>query len=291
MGASTAGPVRSAEFAETAEPYRRELLALCYRMLGSADEAEDLVQETYLRAWRSYEEFEGRASMRTWLYRIATNVCLTALERRGRRVLASGLGPPGSELDDEGALWLSPLPTPEAVVTEREGLRLALVAALQFLPARQRAVLILREVLGFHAGEVAAMLDTSTAAVKSSLQRARARLDGVLPEPPPEPTEARARELLEQYMAAFENSDPAALERVLIKDAALDLAPSRTWYDGVESCMAYLRTVMGSPGEWQMTPASFNGQPGATVLYRGEPFGVAVLTVAAAGIARITVFT
>src|ERR1700678_2264607 len=183
---------RSEEFARQAQTFRRELLAHCYRMLGSADEAEDLVQETYLRAWRSYDTFEGRASVRTWLYRIATNACLTELEQRGRRALPSGLGGPADDpeapagLAEPGVAWLEPIPDalvtpdtrdPAAIVTAREGLRLALVASLQYLPARQRAVLILRDVLGFPAVEVAGLLGTSTAAVKSALQRARARLD------------------------------------------------------------------------------------------------------------------
>src|SRR6516164_7601847 len=177
------------EFARDTEPFRRELLAHCYRMLGSLDEAEDLVQETYLRAWRSHPGFEGRSSVRSWLYRIATNACLTALEQRGRRALPSGLGGPAEDPDappgsaEPGIAWLEPIPdalvTPESedpgvIVAAREWLRLAVIASLQYLPARQRAVLLLREVLGFPAAEVASMLGTSTTAVKSTLQRARA---------------------------------------------------------------------------------------------------------------------
>ena len=220
----------SAEFAQLTEPFRRELLAHCYRMLGSADEAEDLVQDTYLRAWRAYGTFEGRSSLRTWLYRIATNACLTALGQRGQRALPSGLGAPAGDPDappgpaEPGVPWLEPIPdawvTPEtqdpaAIVTAREGLRLALIASLQYLPARQRAVLLLREVLGFPAAEVAAMLGTSTAAVKSTLQRARARLDEVAPAPERmiEPTDPQARALLGRYIAGFENADIAALEK------------------------------------------------------------------------------
>src|SRR3954451_18390399 len=180
----------SAEFATQTEPFRRELLAHCYRMLGSVDEAEDLVQETYLRAWRSHGGFEGRASVRTWLYQIATNACLTAVQRRARRPLPSGpAGPGGAPSAPPGAgreaAWLQPVPdalvTPEsddpaAVAVSRESLRLALIASLQYLPPRQRAVLILRDVLAFPATEVAEILGTTTPAVKSSLQRARAQL-------------------------------------------------------------------------------------------------------------------
>ena len=190
---------RSEDFVQRTEPFRRELLAHCYRLLGSADEAEDLVQETYLRAWRSFGAFEGRSSLRTWLYRIATNACLTALEQRGRRALPSGLGGPAEDPSappgpaEPEVAWLGPVPdalvTPEAqdpatILTARHSVRLALIASLQYLPARQRAVLLLREVLGFSAAEVAAMLGTSAAAVKSTLQRARARLDEVGARPP-----------------------------------------------------------------------------------------------------------
>jgi RNA polymerase sigma-70 factor, ECF subfamily len=303
---------RSDEFAEIAEPFRRELLAHCYRMLGSADEAEDLVQETYLRAWRSYETFEGRASARAWLYRIATNACLTALEQRGRRALPSGLGGPASDPDappgqaEPGLAWLDPIPDalvtpgsadPAAIVALHESLRLALIASVQYLPARQRAVLLLREVLGFPAAEVAAMLGTSTAAVKSTLQRARARLEEVAPEPDHviEPTEPRARELLGWYIAGFENADTAALERALRADAAIEIIGSRTWFSGRLTCLRYLAHVIGSPGDWLMTRTSANGQPAAATYHDGgdgtyHALGVALLTVTPAGITRITVF-
>ncbi|SFW63292.1 RNA polymerase subunit sigma-70 [Amycolatopsis australiensis] len=285
------------------EPYRRELLAHCYRMLGTPDEAEDVVQETYLRALRAYDRFEGRASLRSWLYRIATNACLTALEQRRRRPLPSGLGAPSADPDappipaEPGDAWPRPIPdalvTPEsadpaAIAVARDGVRLALIAGLQLLPPRQRAVLILREVLAFPAAEVAEMLGTSVAAVKSTLQRARARLGSAAEVG--EPTEPEQRALLDRYMSAFMNSDLAALEQVLRDDAVIEPVPSRTWFTGKRTCVAFLRHVMGEPGEWRMTPARANGQPAAAVRYRGEPFGVAVLTVAQGGIARITVF-
>ncbi|WP_410641168.1 RNA polymerase subunit sigma-70 [Amycolatopsis sp. lyj-346] len=282
------------------EPYRRELLAHCYRMLGTPDEAEDVVQETYLRAFRAYDRFEGRASLRTWLYRIATNACLTALEHRGRLPLPSGLGPPSADPDAPPVLgedWPRPVPdeliTPEsadpaAIAIARDGVRLALIAGLQLLPPRQRAVLILREVLAFPAPEVAQMLGTSVAAVKSTLQRARATLRDA-PEAG-ELTEPEQRELLARYMAAFMDSDLAALEQILREDAVIESPPSRTWFAGKRTCVAFLRHVMGEPGDWRMTPARANGQPAAAVWHRGEPFGVAVLTVGEGGIARITVF-
>jgi RNA polymerase sigma-70 factor, ECF subfamily len=298
---------RSDEFVRAAEPCRRELLAHCYRMLGSADEAEDAVQETYLRAWRGYDAFEHRSSVRSWLYRIATNACLTALEQRGRRALPSGLGAPALDPDappgpaEPSVDWLDPMPdalvTPEsddpaAIVAAREWLRLALIASLQYLPARQRAVLLLREVLGFPAAEVASMLGTSTPAVKSALQRARARLDEVSPAPERviEPTEPRARELLGQYIAGFENADTTALEKALRADASIEMVGTRTWFSGRETCLRYLAHVIGSPGDWRMVPTVANGQPAAIAHYRGGAFGLGVLTVTRAGISRITVF-
>jgi RNA polymerase sigma-70 factor, ECF subfamily len=303
---------QSGEFVQSTEPLRRELLAHCYRMLGSADEAEDLVQETYLRAWRSYATFEGRSSVRVWLYRIATNACLTALEQRGRRALPSGLGGPASDPDaapgpaEPEVAWLDPisdtLVTPDSadpatIVATRASLRLALIASLQYLPARQRAVLLLREVLGFPAAEVAAMFGTSTAAVKSTLQRARARIEEAAPEPEQmvELTEPRARELLSHYIAGFENADIAALEKALRTDAAIELVGTRTWFSGRATCLRYLAHVIGSPGDWLMTPTLANGQTAAATYHRAgdgtyHALGLAILTVTPAGITRITVF-
>jgi RNA polymerase sigma-70 factor (ECF subfamily) len=311
-GEDTVMTDRSEEFVQRTEPFRRELLAHCYRMLGSVDEAEDLVQETYLRAWRSYDTFEGRSSPRTWLHRIATNACLSALEQRTRRALPSGLGGPAEDPDgmpapaEPDVAWLGPVPDtlvtfetqdPATIFTARDSVRLALVTALQYLPARQRAILLLREVLGFSAGEVATMLGTSTAAVKSALQRARARLDEGAPSPEiiTEPTEPHARDLLSQYIAGFENADITALEKALRTDAAIELVGTRTWFSGKVTCLRYLAHVIGSPGDWLMTPTGANGQPAAATYYRTDDgthqaLGVAVLTATPTGIARITVF-
>ena len=295
------------DFVRDTEPYRRELLAHCYRMLGSAHDAEDVVQETYLRAWRGYQQFENRSSVRTWLYRIATNTCLTALGHGSRRMLPSGLGGPADDphVDSESApnvVWLQVIPDswvddPAVVVTSRESLRLALIASLQHLPAQQRAVLLLRDVLAFPAAEVAGMLEISVAAVKSALQRARARMQDIAPSVDDviEPTEPRARELLEQYMTAFENADTALLEQALRHDAALEMVGSRTWFAGRATCLPYLAGVVGAPGDWRMVTIAANGQPAVAAYRRDEDgvlraFGVAVLDVTAAGIARIVVF-
>jgi len=302
----------SASFVSQTEPFRRELLAHRYRMLGSVHDAEDLVQETYLRAWRSYGGFEGRSSVRTWLYQIATNACLTALVKHSRRMLPSGLGSPSTDPSSAAApagadvCWLQPIPDsmvvpaddPAAIVARREDLRLALVASLQYLPARQRAVLVLRDVLAFPAAEVAAMLGITAASVKSLLQRARGRLLelGLVAEDLPEPTSPRARALLDQYIAAFENADADALERLLLADATLEATPLRTWYRGRETCVPFLRNhVLGVPGDWRMLPASANGQPAAVCFTRDgdgayQPYGVCLLTIKGEGISRVVSF-
>ena len=305
--------VDSAGFVEDTEPFRRELLAHCYRMLGSIQDAEDLVQETYLRAWRSYGGFEGRSSVRTWLYQIATNRCLTELANRGRRMLPSGLcaaeQDPGAYPEGAGTEvnWLQPAPDammtpdsadPAAIVAAREGLRLALIASLQYLPPRQRAVLVLRDVLAFPASEVAVMLGTTTESVKSALQRARARLRELAPaaDQITEPTQSQARALLDQYIAAFENADAAALERLLVEDATIEAPPLRTWFAGRKTCVPFLRDyVLGAPGDWRMLATSANGQPAAAAYNRGrpgnyQPYGICVLTVTGQGIRRIISF-
>jgi RNA polymerase sigma-70 factor (TIGR02960 family) len=308
-----AAPDQGRFTAET-ERFRRELLAHCYRMVGSAHDAEDLVQEAYLRAWRSFGGFEGRSSIRSWLYKIATNVCLTALASRPIRVLPSGLTGPQDALDRPptpgapgGVSWLEPLPDawiappaddPAAVVVERESLRLALIAGLQHLPARQRVILILRDVLAFSAAETAEVLDTTTAAVKSGLQRARARLEEVKPDPAEllEPVDHRARALLDGYIAAFERSDASLLEQVLRTDATLEATPFRDWQSGRAMCVHVLEAyVLGTPGEWRMIATRANGQPAAVVYHRDadgalRADGAVVLAATATGVARVVKF-
>lgn len=294
--------------------YRRELLAHCYRMVGSAHDAEDLVQETYLRAFRAYASFEGNASVRSWLYKIATNVCLTALGSCQIRVLPSGLssaydGPdrPAAVVEPGEVSWLEPFPDewtattaddPDTIAVARESLRLALIASLQYLPARQRAIFLLREVLAFSADEAAEILATTTAAVKSGLQRARARLDEMLPERDAllEPTDPRALELLDGYIAAFERSDASLLLKVLRSDAALEATPFRDWVAGRARCINMLQTyVLGAPGDWRMLATTANGQP-AAALYRRDAnhvlqsYGVVVLAPTATGVSRVIAF-
>lgn len=289
------------DFDSATAGFRRELLAHCYRLTGSVDDAEDLVQETYLRAWRAWSGFEGRSSVRTWLYRIATNACLTAVQHRSRRVLPSGLGAPTDDPDAQpvaaDAAWLQPLPDvlifddPAEIAAARDSLRLALIASLQFLPPRQRAVLLLRDVLAFPAADVAEMLDTSVTAVKSTLQRARARAAELVPEDVSEPTDAELRALLDRYIAAFENADAAGLEQILRQDAVLEVTGSSTWFSGRKTCLPYLADhILERPGEYRMLPVGANGQPAAATYLHGQAFGLAVLTGAADGLARITVF-
>ena len=301
-------------FVAETERFRRELLAHCYRMVGSAHDAQDLVQETYLRAWRFYAAFEGRASTRSWLYKIATNVCLTALETRRARVLPSTLTPSRDDPDRSGSdfassevAWLGPFPDawlapaeddPAAVMLARESLRLALIASMQYLPARQRAIFILREVLMFSATETAEILETTTAAVKSGLQRARAQLGELNPEPEEllEPTDPRARELLDGYIAAFERSDASLLLRVLRTDATLEATPFRGWQAGRVNCIHLLETtVLGAPGDWRMIATSANGQPTAAVYHRGadgalRASDIVVLAPTDAGVSRVIAF-
>lgn len=247
-------------FQDLVHPYRRELAAYCYRMLGSLADAEDQVQETLLSAWRGIDGFEGRASVRSWLYRIATNSCLDVIRRRPRRGLPEEHGAPAdpraplAEPDGE-LLWIEPAPaslwegapaSPEASFSSRESVQLAFVVALQHLPATQRAVLILREVMGWSAAEVAGLLGTTVASVNSALQRARATLDARRPRP--EVTAASAA-LVERYVAAWERGDAAALAALLHEDVLASMPPMAEWFRGREAMREFIAPRMGAPGD------------------------------------------
>ena len=293
------------------DAFRPELLVHCYQMLGSVHDAEDLVQETLLRAWRAYDRFDDRrASLRTWLHRIATNACLTALESRNRRPLPSGVvaerTDPTEQLIHGGEVpWLEPFPDallrtdnadPAAVLMARGRLRLAFVAAIQLLPARQRAVLILRDVLEWSAAEVAEALDTSQAAVNSALQRARARLAdlGVQEDQIDEPIDLRER--VDRYVAAFENADVPALASLLTDDAILEMPPFLNWYVGRDRYAGFIERVFATRGtDWRMLPLNANGQPGTAAYVRTDdgPYQlhtVQVFTLTAKGISRNVTF-
>ncbi|MCO5973559.1 RNA polymerase subunit sigma-70 [Actinoallomurus sp. WRP6H-15] len=298
------------EFTTLTATFRPELLAHCYRILGSIHDAEDLVQETYLRAWRGFGRFEGRSSIRRWLYKIATMACLTALERRARRPLPSGLGPPSDDhrvalaRSEPSVPWLQPAPDtllgiadPAVIVAGRAGVRLAFIAALQLLPARQRAVLTLRDVLAFRTDEVAEMLDTTSAAVDSALRRARARLAqaGPVQDDLAEPDEDTRRGLLDAYVDAFTRADPDALVKLLRADVELEMPPIPTWFTGRPAVVGFLRGRVLRSGLWRMVPTHANGQL-AVIIHertddgRYQPYGIQVLTLIGAQVSRITAF-
>ena len=271
-------------FVQCTDPYRRELLAHCYRMVGSVHDAEDLVQETYLRAWRGYPDFEGRSSIRTWLYRIATNVCLNALASRERRVLPSGLGGPSTDVPGSIAervlevAWLEPIPDallgddPASIVSRRESTRLAFVAALQHLPARQRATLLLRDVVGVSAAETASLLGLSTASANSALQRARGHIAELAPAEDDIASSPEVdREVLERFVAAFDRLDIAALARLLREDVELEMPPVPMWFAGRAATLTFFeRYVFQVPRRYLPTRA--NGAP-ALASYRLEQDG------------------
>ena len=285
------------------EPYRGELVAFCYRMLGSVHDAEDVVQETMLRAWRARDRYDSaRASLRTWLYRIAANACMSALEGRERRPLPSGLGAPSE--DPAAPLtpaldvpWLQPFPDARFDIGVRADMRLALVAAMQMLPPLQRAVLVLREVLEFSAAEVAVQLGTTVPAVNSALQRARAALGGAgVSGEVSEPDDPRVRTVVERYVQAFEAADVPALVRLLADEAVLEMPPVPLWYRGSHDYGLFMRRVfdMRGPGwlTWQLTA---NGQP-ALAAYSPDSAGghrahtLQVLTITGGLVVRNVVF-
>jgi RNA polymerase sigma-70 factor, ECF subfamily len=294
------------EFARLTDPHRRELLVHCYRMLGSYHDAEDVVQETYLRAWRGFPQFEGRASIRTWLYRIATNACLTALESAGRRMLPSGLGAPSEAGPDSlgehrhDIPWLEPFPDrdddPAAVAARRESTRLAFVAALQQLPARQRAALLLRDVLDMPAAETADVLDMSVPAVNSALQRARAQLPGgSASEEEVVMTSDVDEQLLAQYVTAFETDNLALLMQLLRHDVELEMPPIPTWFSGYDAVTSFFAQRVMRGRHRRFLPVRANGCP-AVAAYLLEDDGrlhahsIQVLEIEDGGIARIYAF-
>jgi RNA polymerase sigma-70 factor, ECF subfamily len=299
-------------FSALVDPLRRELFAHCYRLLGSAEDAEDALQETLIRAWRRFETFEGRAPLRAWLYKIATNSALEFREQRHRRSLPSllaaaadpsqGLGPPVTE-----PVWLEPAldsmlgphsPGPEALYDARESISLAFLAALQHLPGRQRAVLILRDVLGWRAAEVAELLSSSEAAVNSSLQRARETTKSLKSswgvEPPPQPVDRATETLLHNYVRAWETADVGGLVSLLRTDAVLAMPPFAAWFQGREAIDAFLRAVVfpdGSAGAFRLLPIAANRAPGFAVYQRGaeggfQPNAIVVLELSAGAIAE-----
>lgn len=299
-----------ASFEALVAPFRRELHAHCYRMLGSRHDADDALQDTLLRAWRGIDSFEGRSSVRSWLHTIATNACLDAIRARGRRALPMDLRAPSGRavIDDapaEGVAWLTPYPAgagPEAHAEQSEAVELAFVAAVQHLPGNQRAAVLLFDVLGYSASEIATMLATSTAAVNSALQRARRTLADRVPAT----TQAReldrlgdegAAMLVAKYCAALEGRDVDGLLSLLTADATWSMPPLPNWYRGLVAVRDFVeRLPLGSCGTWRHRPTRANGQP-AVASYlaplEGDPFSawsINVFTLRDGRIAEITSF-
>jgi RNA polymerase sigma-70 factor, ECF subfamily len=300
------------------ERYRGELHAHCYRMLGSVHDAEDALQETFLRAWRGLRKFEGRSSLRSWLYTIATNTSLNLIEKRPKRSMPVDLGPAAEPTEGPRdplveSAWVEPYPdeqlgledgyaSPEARYEQRESVELAFVAALQHLPANQRAALILREVLGYSAKEAAETLDTTTASINSALQRARATVDERLPEQSQQETlrslgDDRVREIVDEYVDAWQRADVDAVVAMLTEDAAFTMPPMRTWFGGREEIATFLRAYPLS-GLWRWKPihVQANGQP-ALAFYSWDedegaylPFALNVLTLEGGKISEVDAF-
>jgi len=302
-------------YAALVDTHRAALHAHCYRMLGSVPDAEDALQEALLGAWRGLSRFEGRSSLRSWLYKIATNACLRAIERRPTRVLPVDFGPAGDphgELDEPlvESVWLEPYPderlaegdqAPDARYEQRESVELAFVAALQHLPARQRAVLILRDVLGFSGGEVADALEMSPDAVYSALQRAHRTVDERLPAQSQQVAlrsigDDRLRSLVDRYVDAWERADVDALVDLLTEDAVIAMPPYRTWYAGRDAVIAFLRKTPLRGERWRVLPSHANGQLGFATYRISEDTGVyawhsmEVITLRGDRIAEITAF-
>jgi RNA polymerase sigma-70 factor (ECF subfamily) len=291
MSSLATNAVRADSFEELVGPYRGELHAHCYRMLGSSHDADDALQDALLRAWRALPRFEGRSSVRSWLYRIATNSCLRLIERRPKRVLPIDYAPPSDAHDDPAlplveSVWVEPYPdawladgsaAPEARYEQRESVELAFVAALQHLPARQRAVLILRDVLGFSGEEVAESLETTPKAVYSALQRAHKTVDQQLPVLSQQQTlrslgDARVREIVATYVDAWERGDVDAIVSMLAEDAIVAMPPRPSWYLGLDAARAFLaRGPLAPTISRRGHPAQANGQLAVGVVFFGYP--------------------
>jgi RNA polymerase sigma-70 factor (ECF subfamily) len=307
-----------AAFARLVEPHRAELHAHCYRMLGSVHDAEDALQDALLRAWRALAKFEGRSSLRSWLYRIATNTCLDVIARRPKRVLPIDYAPAADPHDGPGApvvesVWVEPYPdetlgledgyaAPEARYEQRESVELAFVAALQHLPPNQRAVLILREVLGFSAKEAAETLETTTASVNSALQRARATVDERLPEQSQQATlrtlgDDGVRSVVESYIDAWDRGDIDAVVAMLTDDATFAMPPAPSWYRGREALTAFLGVgPLSGEWRWRHILVRASGQP-ALAFYSWDeakgtylPFALNVLTIRDGLISDVTAY-
>ena len=305
-----------AAFTRLVEPLRRELHAHCYRMLGSAHDADDALQDALLRAWRAFAGFEGRSSLRTWLYTVATRTCLDLIHTRGRRALPVDLGPSSdrAELGDRpltDVAWLGPYPEtglatdptgPGARYEQREAVELAFVAALQHLPGNQRAALLLFEVLGFSAAEIATTMNTSTTSVNSALARARKVIAERVSSPTQQQTlrkigDTRVREIVAEYSAALEHGDADALVALLTKDVTWSMPPLPHWYRGLEAVTDFaVRLPLTACGSWRHLPTVANGQPAAaTYLWNDTAeahvaWSVNVLTLRGDRIAEITSF-
>ena len=304
-------------FRHLVEPHRTALHAHCYRMLGSVHDAEDALQDALLRAWRGLRRLEGRSSLRTWLYRITTNTCLDVAARRPKRVLPVDYGPPAGRDDVPGEpvaepVWLEPYPderlgleegyaAPEARYEQREAVELAFIAALQHLPARQRAVLVLREVLGFSAREVAELLETTVASVNSALQRARKTVEERLPARSQQATlrtlgDDGIRELVEDFVDAFERGDVDAILSLVAEDATFAMPPYADWYEGREAVGDSWLMPGGPPPRLRYVPTTANGQPALGTYERDaeagvyRPIALDVLTFDGAQIVDVTAF-
>jgi RNA polymerase sigma-70 factor, ECF subfamily len=294
-------------FGRLVESYRGELHAHCYRMLGSLHDAEDALQDALLRAWRGLPRFEGRSSLRSWLYTIATNTCLNAISRRPKRVLPVDYGPAFDPHGTHGlppteTTWVEPYPDAALSYEERETVELAFVAALQNLPANQRAVLILREVLGFSANETAESLETSVASVNSALQRARKSVDEKLPEQSQQATlralgDDGIREVVEGYMDAMGSGDIERMVEMLAEDADWSMPPLPAWYHGTEALRGFMENgPLSGEWQWRHLPAHANGQlaVGSYAWYEPDqtfrPFALDVLTLDGKRIKAVTSF-